>query len=40
MPNKTLAVVAAFLLTLIVADLLGKRKTVTGISENKALIPL
>lgn len=37
MPNKTLAVVAAFLLMLIVADLFGKRKTLTGISENKRI---
>lgn len=35
MPNKTLTVVAAFLLTLIVADLFGQRNTVTEISENK-----
>lgn len=31
MPNKTLAVIAAFLLTLIVTDLFGERKTITGI---------
>jgi predicted DsbA family dithiol-disulfide isomerase len=35
MPNKTLAVIAAFLLTLIVADLFGERKTITGINEKK-----
>ncbi|WP_245843642.1 DsbA family oxidoreductase [Niastella vici] len=35
MPNKTLAVIAAFLLTLIVANLFGERKTITGINEKK-----
>lgn len=37
MLNKTLAVIAAFLLTLIVADLFGKHNTVTRISENKSI---
>jgi len=36
MPNKTLAVIAAFLLTLIVADLFGECKTITGINEKKS----
>ena len=35
MPNKTLAVIAAFLLTLIIADLFGECKTITGINEKK-----
>ena len=35
MPNKTLAVIAAFLLTLIVANLFGERKATTGINEKK-----
>ena len=35
MSNKTLAVIAAFLLTLIIANLFGERKTITGINEKK-----
>ncbi|WP_162915586.1 hypothetical protein [Paraflavitalea soli] len=35
MPNKTLVVIAAFLLTLIVADLFGEANTITGINEKK-----
>ncbi|WP_240613007.1 DsbA family oxidoreductase [Chitinophaga parva] len=35
MPNKTLAVIAVFLLTLIVVDLFGGRRTITGINQKK-----
>lgn len=35
MPNKSLAVIAAFLLTLIAANLFGEHNTLTGINEKK-----
>ena len=35
MPNKAVAIIAAFLLTLIVANLFGERKPITGSNEKK-----